>query len=67
MKLIISITMAALAVPMAFAANPDWENPKVFAEGRLAPRATAYPFATTQAAVEGNQEASPYYLTLNGK
>ena len=67
MKLIISIAMAALAMPIAFAANPDWENPKVFAEGRLAPRATAYPFATTEAAVEGNQETSPYYMSLNGK
>ncbi len=66
MKLILSIALAALAVPVMSAANPDWENPKVFAEGRQPHRATAYPYSSTQEAVEGNYTSSPYYMTLNG-
>lgn len=67
MKYLLTVALAALAVPAISAANPDWENPAKFAEGRLAPRATAYPYATTQAAAEGNYTQSPYFLSLNGK
>lgn len=67
MKYLLTVALAALAIPTMSAANPDWENPAKFAEGRLAPRATAYPYATTQAAAEGNYTQSPYYLSLNGK
>jgi len=66
MKLILSIALAALVVPVMSAANPDWENPKVFAEGRQPHRATAYPYSSTQEAVDGNYMSSPYYITLNG-
>lgn len=47
-------------------AAPDWENPAVFAEGREAPRATAYPYATAAAALKGDFKASPYYMSLDG-
>lgn len=67
MRLILSIALAALTIPVVSAVNPDWENPKVFAEGRLAPRATAYPYATAEAAVAGKFDASPYYKSLNGQ
>ncbi|MDE6161023.1 MAG: beta-galactosidase, partial [Muribaculaceae bacterium] len=56
---------AASAAQTANAAN-DWENPTVFAEGRLAPRATAYPYASKEAALKGEHEQSPYFRSLNG-
>ena len=63
----ISLTLLSLALAVgAFAANPDWENPGVFGEGRLPYRATAYPYPTTQSAIAGDFQASPYFLSLNG-
>lgn len=46
---------------------PDWENPSVFAEGRLAPRATSYPYPTPAEALAGNGYGSAYVMPLNGK
>lgn len=45
----------------------DWENPRVFAEGRLAPRATFYPYATSAEALEGNVWQSLRVQSLNGE
>lgn len=44
----------------------DWENPEVFAEGRLAPRATLFPYVSETAALAGDFKSSPYYRSLNG-
>lgn len=41
-QILVAVIAGVLCAPAAAAAN-DWENPAVFAEGRLAPRATAYP------------------------
>ena len=60
-----SIILALACTASAFAAN-DWENPAVFAEGRLAPRATAYPYPSKDAALAGHHEESPYFRSLNG-
>lgn len=49
------------------AAVPDWENPGVFAEGRLAPRATSYPYSSAEKALAGKHMESEYVRTLNGK
>ncbi len=45
----------------------DWENPEIFAIGREEPRATAFPFPTEAAALEGIYAESPYFMSLNGK
>ncbi len=68
MKISKLMLLAALggAVGAQALANVDWENPAVFAEGRLYPRATAYPFADSATALKGEREASPYYKSLNG-
>ena len=57
-----------LAFGVAFGAGAvDWENPRVFAEGRLAPRATFYPYATVGEALAGNVWQSPRVTSLNGE
>lgn len=45
----------------------DWENPKIFAEGRLAPRATLFPFPTESTALCRDFKSSPYFKSLNGE
>lgn len=60
------ITLLASVAARAASVN-DWENPKVFAEGRLAPRATAFPYPTTAEALSCNPAESPWYMSLNGK
>ena len=42
----------------------EWENPEIFAVGRLAPRATALPYPSVAEAVAA--EDSPYVLSLDG-
>ena len=64
-QILVAVIAGVLCAPAAAAAN-DWENPAVFAEGRLAPRATAYPYASRDAARAGDFASSPYYLSLNG-
>lgn len=66
-----TFTTAAIAMLLAstnaFAAEqPDWENPEVFAEGREAVRATAFPYPTAQQALQGFQKNSPWFKSLNG-
>ncbi|MDE6196560.1 MAG: DUF4981 domain-containing protein, partial [Muribaculaceae bacterium] len=46
--------------------TPDWQNPAEFAEGRLAPRATAFPYATVDEALKADAFKSPYVMSLNG-
>ena len=63
------LMMAAAAMTAAlcaYADTPCWENPEVFAEGRMAPRATAYTYADRTTARAGERTASPYYMSLNG-
>ncbi len=47
-------------------ANNDWENPGIFAVGREAPRATAFPYPSAESALGGDYASSPYYKSLDG-
>lgn len=51
---------------LAFGAE-DWENPEVFAVGRLEPRATFYNYPDALSALTGNYKESDRYMSLNGK
>ena len=46
--------------------RPDWENPAVFARGKMAARATGFPFETRAAAVAGDRTKSARFQSLNG-
>jgi beta-galactosidase len=48
------------------ASRPDWENPAVFARGKLAASATHFPFESREAALAGDQTKSARYQTLDG-
>ncbi len=56
--------LLAFGVTVGANAAVDWENPEVFAEGRMAPRATFYPFATAADALAGEQAQ---IVSLNGE
>lgn len=62
----LSLLMLGAAIGFSASAAEDWENPGIFAEGRLDHRATAYPFPSSQAALAGNYKSSPYFKSLNG-
>lgn len=56
-----------MALGVAFGAGAvEWENPGIFAEGRLAPRSTFYPYSTADQALESNVWQSPRVTSLNG-
>lgn len=61
------IAIALPAIPLTLSAAEDWENPGVFAQGRLPHRATAYPYPSAADALKGDFKASPWYESLNGK
>ncbi|RXD06674.1 DUF4981 domain-containing protein [Sphingomonas sp. UV9] len=46
--------------------RPDWENPAVFARGKMPARATGFPFETRAAALSGDRTKSTRFLSLNG-
>jgi len=46
--------------------RPDWENPAVFARGKMPARATSFPFETRAAALSGDRTKSARFLSLNG-
>ncbi|EJL37516.1 beta-galactosidase/beta-glucuronidase [Caulobacter sp. AP07] len=48
------------------ASRPDWENPAVYARGKLAASATHFPFESREAALAGDQTRSARYQTLDG-
>ncbi len=63
-----SLTLClALAASLNCAAVNDWENPEVFAQGRLEPRATFYPYADAASAKTGEHAASERFMSLNGQ
>jgi beta-galactosidase len=47
-------------------ARPDWENPAVFARGKLPASATGFPFETRAKALAGDEAASARHLSLDG-
>ncbi len=65
---LIAISVTAIIGSMSmYGAGNDWENPEKFADGREYPRATAFPYATTDEALKNDFKSSPYYESLNGK
>ncbi len=48
-------------------ARPDWENPAVFAIGKLPARATAFPFESRELAQAGRRDRSARFVSLNGQ
>ena len=45
----------------------DWENPEVFGVNNEKTRATAFPYADKDAALQNEYALSPYYLSLSGE
>jgi beta-galactosidase len=45
---------------------PDWEDPSVISINKEPPRASAFPFETTDLAEANDREASAYFRLLNG-
>lgn len=52
--------------PQVDASRPDWENPAVFAIGKMPARATAFPYETAERALDGKMAASARYQSLDG-
>ncbi|WP_458232377.1 glycoside hydrolase family 2 TIM barrel-domain containing protein [Roseateles sp. P5_E8] len=48
------------------ASRPDWENPAVFARGKLPASATHFPFESRAAALAGDKTRSVRYQTMDG-
>lgn len=48
-------------------ATPDWENPAIYGIAKLAPRATSWPYASLDEAMEARWETSSRVLVLNGQ
>ncbi|MDP1028177.1 glycoside hydrolase family 2 TIM barrel-domain containing protein [Sphingomonas sp. KR1UV-12] len=46
--------------------RPDWENPAVFARGKMPAHATAFPFENRARALAGHRTQSSRFLSLNG-
>lgn len=56
----------AAAAFVASAGSPDWENPEVFARGRLPHRATAYPYPTAAEALTADHANTTWVMSLDG-
>lgn len=68
---ILSLSLCLAVSPFAMSGddnnnNPDWENPEIFAVGRLAPRATSFPFDSPEKSLIGDRNQSPFVLSLDG-
>ena len=48
------------------ATRPDWENPAVFARGKLPARATGFPFESRERALVGHRTQSSRFVLLSG-
>jgi len=46
--------------------TPPWEDPQVVGINRLPSHATLYPFPSTEGALSGGRDASPWIASLNG-
>ncbi len=47
--------------------RPDWENPAIFAVGKLPARASGFPYESRALALEDRPDRSARFLTLNGQ
>lgn len=46
--------------------RPDWENPAVYARGKMLAHATGFAYETREQAVAGDRARSSRFLSLNG-
>lgn len=53
--------------PQVDPARPEWENPAIFAVGKLPARATGFPFENADKAQVGDMAASSRFLSLDGQ
>jgi len=53
--------------PQVDPSRPDWENPAVFAIGKLPARATGFPFESRPLAIAGDPARSARFLSLDGQ
>jgi len=57
-----------LNAPAVFAQDlPDWENPRMIGRNKEAAHCTLIPYQDVESAFEAEPEASPFYISLNGK
>ena len=66
MERILMFIFAFMLAQTVHADGNDWEDPRVFAEGREYPRATSYPFPSPGSAFEGRYADSPWFISLDG-
>jgi beta-galactosidase len=52
--------------PQVDASRPDWENPAVFAIGKLPARASGFPYESASKAVAGRMAESGRFVSLDG-
>ncbi|KQU55772.1 beta-galactosidase [Sphingomonas sp. Leaf339] len=48
-------------------ARPDWENPAVYARGKMPARSTGFPFESRERAIAGHRTQSNRFVSLNGQ
>ncbi|WP_235525268.1 MULTISPECIES: glycoside hydrolase family 2 TIM barrel-domain containing protein [unclassified Sphingomonas] len=76
-KLLLGVGMMALAMPAWGQAprvepvqvdpgRPDWENPAVYARGKLPARATGFAYESRERALAGHRTQSARFLSLDG-
>ncbi|MEC3910626.1 hypothetical protein U5A82_09080 [Sphingobium sp. CR2-8] len=52
--------------PQVSADRPDWENPAIFARGKLPAHATGFPFESEKLALDNDRTQSGRFLSLDG-
>ncbi len=66
MNKLLLLSLLSFGAISTFAAANEWENSRVFAEGRETPRATAFPYDSRESALKADATVSSYYRNLNG-
>ncbi len=62
---LISLTLLSANVA-AYGQYAEIENPRIFSVGRLEARTNAHPYPSEKAALAGERDKSPYFMSLNG-
>ena len=68
MKRIICLALAMIFTCVLLEAqlHPDYENPKVFERNQELAHATLMPYPSSETALQGERNTSPFHLSLNG-
>lgn len=67
MKKNLFLSLIALCLlPVALAAQPEWQSQYAIGKNKLEPHAYVWSYETADALRSGNYEQSPYYMSLNG-